>query len=200
MLRFGLTGGIGSGKSTVASLLAARGVTVIDADGESRKLTGPGGAALPAIAQAFGAAMVDADSGLRRAQMRELAFSDPSALVRLEGILHPIIGERMAALTESARQHGAHCVVYDIPLLLESTRWRAQLDRVLVVDCEPETQVQRVCARSGLDEAAVHRIMAAQVKRLDRLQGADDVLFNGAQVSREALAHEVAQWAQRFGL
>ncbi len=200
MLKLGLTGGIGSGKSTVAEMLRARGAFVIDADAESRALTAPGGAALPDIAQVFGTDVIGADGSLDRTAMRQRVFSDPAAKAHLEAILHPRIAQRIAALQSQALQGGAPCAVYDIPLLLESGRWRAQLDRVLVVDCEPEAQVQRVCQRSGLAAAAVHTIMASQIDRFGRLQGADDVLFNGAGVSLDELRRQVGLWALRFGL
>ncbi len=200
MLKLGLTGGIGSGKSTVAQSLAQRGAFLIDADAQSRALTAPGGEALPDIARALGAHLIDVHGALDRNQLRERVFSDPRAKAQLEEILHPRIAQRMAALQDQAQQLGAVLVVYDIPLLLESKHWRRALDRVLVVDCDADTQIQRVQQRSGLDAAAVRRIMDNQLSRWQRLQGADDVLFNGAGVSLTALNAEVAQWAAWFGL
>src|SRR5438105_15537544 len=144
-LRIGLTGGIGSGKSTVAGLLAAHGAVIVDSDAIARRLTLPGGGAIPAIRAEFGEALIDASGALDRERMRALAFADPQAKRRLEAILHPLIGietEREAAASDSAVK------VFDVPLLVESGRWRARVDRVLVVDCSETTQLQRVTQRS----------------------------------------------------
>ena len=191
-LRIGLTGGIGSGKSTVAALLAGCGALVVDTDAISRALTAPGGAALPALARAFGPDIVAADGALDRARMRELAFGDPAARLRLEKILHPMIA------LESARQAaagGALPLVFDVPLLTESKHWRARVDRVLVVDCPEATQVERVRRRSGWSEEAVRSVIALQASRAARRAIADAVIFND-KLTPDALAAEVqALWA-----
>lgn len=199
MLRLGLTGGIGSGKSTVAGMFALLGAVVIDADAISRATTAAGGPAIQPIAEAFGADFIAADGALDRARMRQASFSDPAARARLESIIHPLVGQETARREEAAEAAGAACVVFDIPLLVESRRWRQRVDRVLVVDCVPELQVSRVMARSGLTRDDVGKIIASQVSRLDRLRAADIVLFNGGP-SREQLAHEVKQLARRLGL
>ena len=199
MFRLGLTGGIGSGKSTVAQMLAQRGAVVIDADAQSHALTGAGGAAMAALEQAFGPQVVAPDGSLDRASMRQIVFTNPEARRQLEGILHPLIGQRIAQQEAAAQAAGRPCVVFDVPLLLESERWRRRVDRVLVVDCRPETQVQRVMQRSGLDVAAIEKIMATQLPRWRRLRGADHVLFNDG-VSLTTLEAELQQLAPQFGL
>lgn len=176
-----LTGGIGSGKSSVASLFAARGVEVIDADALAHELTAPGGAAVPAIRTTFGAAVIDERGALDRARMRSLAFADPDARQRLEAILHPMIR------AESARRQAAATsayVILMIPLLVESGDPRRRCDRVLVVDCPEEEQIRRVMLRSNLSRADVAAIMAAQASRAARLAHADDVIDNGAGPER----------------
>jgi dephospho-CoA kinase len=194
-LRIGLTGGIGSGKSTVAAMLAQHGALLIDTDAIARELTLPGGAAIDAIRAAFGADFIDAQGALDRSRMRELAFADVSAKRRLEAILHPLIG------TETERRFDgstAATVVFDVPLLVESgARWRRRVDKVLVVDCAQATQVQRVVQRSGWTREAAQAVVAQQVPRAARRAAADAVLFNDG-VTLEALAQHVAMLWQRW--
>jgi dephospho-CoA kinase len=198
-MRIGLTGGIGSGKSTVLEMLRELGAVPIDADAISRATTASGGAAIPAIAAAFGSEFVTADGALDRDRMRERAYAHPEARRELEQIIHPLVGAEIARQVDAALAAGARCIVFDIPLLVESGRWRAQVDRVLVVDCEPETQVARVTARSGLAPDAVRAIIAAQAPRALRLAAADAVICNeGLSLAR--LRNEVEQVAQSFGL
>ncbi len=175
-LRVGLTGGIGSGKSTVARRFGAHGDLVIDVDASAHWLTAPGGAALPAIAAAFGADMIAADGSMDRARMRARVFADPAEKLRLEAILHPMIG----ALTREAegRAQPGQTIVFDIPLLTESKAWRQRVDRILVVDCPESTQVQRVMQRSGWSAQAVERVIAQQASRAQRRAIADAVIFN----------------------
>ena len=199
MKKLGLTGGIGSGKSTVATMLMAHGAALIDADANARSVTGPGGEAIAAIRSAFGDAMITADGALDRARMRDMVFSDPTARLRLEAIVHPLVGQVGQAQLDAARTTGHRCVVYDIPLLVESGRWRSQLDAILVVDCLPATQVARVMARSGLQAAAAEAIIAAQATRAQRLAAADAVIYNEG-ISLTQLQAEVAAVAQGFGL
>jgi len=172
----GLTGGIGSGKSTAAAILAGMGADVVDADEISRQLTAPGGAALPALRGAFGRRFVAQDGALDRAAMRALAFSDPAARARLEAILHPLIREetqrRLAAAT------GAYALLV-VPLLFESGSWAGRVERVVVVDLDEALQVRRTVGRSRLAESEVRAIMATQWPRWRRLQAADEVLWNG---------------------
>ena len=176
--RLGLTGGIGSGKSTVAQILLALGATVIDADAISRQTSGPLGAAIPAIRVAFGANAITTDGSMDRERMRALVFTDPGAKKRLETIIHPLVSQEIEAQFQRALAHGARCVVFDIPLLVESGHWQDRLDQILVVDCLVETQIARVMARSGMEEPAVRAIIQAQASRAQRLAVADHVIFN----------------------
>jgi dephospho-CoA kinase len=177
----GLTGGIGSGKSEVARLFAARGATLVDADALAHELTGPGGAAMDAIRAAFGPSVVGLDGSLDRATMRQLAFSDPSARARLEATLHPMIRARSDALV--ARATGPY-VVLVVPLLVESGVDRSRYQRVLVIDTPEAEQVARVVSRSGLAPAQVRAIMAAQAARAERLSHADDIIDNSGPIQR----------------
>ena len=192
----GLTGGIGSGKSAVADRFAARGAAVVDTDHIAHELTGPGGAAMEAIATAFGAGVVAADGRLDRAAMRSLAFGDPQARRRLEAILHPMIRDLTDARARAALAAGAPYAVLGIPLLVEAGNARSRVDRVLVVDCPTEIQIGRVMARSGLDRAEVERILAAQATREARLAVADDLIDNGGTL--EALTPQVDALHRRY--
>ncbi|MFC5609674.1 dephospho-CoA kinase [Variovorax soli] len=175
MRRIGLTGGIGSGKSTVAAMLVAQGASLIDTDGIARALAAPGGAAMPAIAAAFGPELVAPDGGLDRARMRELAFGHPETKRKLESILHPLIGQECERQAQAAT--GA-LIVFDVPLLVESKRWRAIVERVLVVDASEEIQLQRVVARSAWTSEAVRAVIAQQASRPLRRAAADAVICN----------------------
>ena len=198
--RLGLTGGIGSGKSTVAAMLAEQGAIIIDADAISRGLTAPGGRAIPEIRRLFGDVMVAADGAMDRQAMRSKVFSDPTARQLLESIIHPLVSQITQEQLQSAVQHGARCIVHDVPLLVESgERWRSQVDRVLVIDCEPATQRERVLARNGLPPEEVDRIIGQQASRQQRLACADLVIFNQG-LSLEALRQHVREAALHFGL
>jgi dephospho-CoA kinase len=199
-LHIGLTGGIGSGKSTVAGLLADAGATVIDTDAISRELTGPGGQANAAIAANFGAAFIGPTGAMDRDKMRALVFSDPNAKQKLEALLHPLIG---AQTRERAQAATSRVVVFDVPLLVESQHWRARVDCVWVVDCAPETQVQRVMARSGWTRDAVEKVIAAQATREQRARAADAVIYNdGIDLAalRQQLEALLKQYRAQFGL
>lgn len=198
-VRIGLTGGIGSGKSTVLGMLQALGAAAIDADAISRATTAAGGAAIAPIAQRFGPEFITAEGALDRARMREEAYARPGSRKELEQIIHPLVGTEIARQVDQATRAGARCIVFDIPLLVESGRWRGQLDRVLVVDCEPHTQVDRVVARSALQPDEVRAIIAAQAPRSLRLAAADLVICNEG-LTLEALRNEVEQAAHTFGL
>jgi dephospho-CoA kinase len=192
MLRIGLTGGIGSGKSTVAALLRARGAAVIDTDAIARQLTLPGGGAIAAIRDAFGPDFIDACGAMDRERMRTLAFTDPHAKRRLEAILHPLIGaetEREAAASAQA------VTVFDVPLLVESGRWRAVVDRVLILDCSEATQVERVVRRAGWSTATVRSVVAQQAPRRARLDCADAVIHNDGITLADLNAEVHALWS-----
>ena len=199
VIRLGLTGGIGSGKSTVAQMLAELGAAIIDADAIARSVTLPGGRAIGPIATEFGSAFITPQGALDRDRMRELAFVDAGAKRRLEAIIHPLVGQETQRQADSAVHSGHHCIVFDIPLLVESQRWRQNLDRVLVLDCSAATQIERVMARSSLSRVAVEQIIAAQAPRLLRLAAADMVIANDG-LPLPLLHAQVRQIAARFGL
>lgn len=199
VLRIGLTGGIGSGKSTVAAMLAGHGAAVIDADAISRQTTATGGAAIDALRDAFGPEFITHEGALDRTRMRELVFAQPEARRRLESIVHPLVGQETARQMLAAQAAGHRCIVFDVPLLAESAHWRQRLDQVLVVDCTPQVQVARTMQRSGLTREVVEKIMASQTSRAARLRVADLVIFNDT-LTLEQLAWEVRQIADSFGL
>jgi len=191
-LRIGLTGGIGSGKSTVGAMLASLGAVVIDTDLIARRLTLPGGAAIDAIRTAFGAAFIDASGALDRPRMRQAAFDDPATRARLEAILHPLIGvevERQAGLAAAAA-----VLVFDVPLLVESGRWRSRVDAVWVVDCDEAVQVARVATRPGWDEASARAVIAQQATRSARRAAADAVIHNQGISLAELAAQVHSLW------
>lgn len=171
----GLTGGIGCGKSTVADMFAALGASVIDTDQIAHALTAPHGAAMPALLAEFGEDFATPEGALDRAKMRALVFSDNTARARLEAILHPRIRDATAAAASIAT---GDYVIFVVPLLVESGTWRERVTRVLAIDCPEELQVARVMTRSGLTEAQVRAIMAAQVTREQRRAAADDIILN----------------------
>jgi len=199
VFRLGLTGGIGSGKSTVAGFLAELGAAVVDADAIARTVTAVGGPAIAPLRATFGNNMITPQGALDRHQMRTLAFADSHAKQQLEAIIHPLVGQETRRQADAAMAAGHRCLVFDVPLLVESSHWRRQVDAVLVVDCTESTQISRVVARSQLDPAAVQAIINAQSPRLRRLQAADAVLFNDG-VPLVVLRSEVAALAATFGL
>jgi dephospho-CoA kinase len=189
----GLTGGIGSGKSAAADEFAALGATVVDTDVIAHELTEKGGAAMPSIEKLFGPEAVSADGSMDRKKVRERVFADSAAKRKLEQLLHPMIRE------ESARRIAAAAgpyVVHVVPLLVESPDYCKRVDRVLVVDCPEQTQIERVRARSGLAEREVRAIMRTQVTRAERVAAADDVIDNGG--SRELLRKQVAALHEKY--
>ena len=195
-LKLGLTGGIGSGKSTVANQLLHMGAHIIDADAISRATTQAGGAAMASIAQTFGRAFVTADGSMDRAKMRDLVFSDLNARAQLEAIIHPLVAQAIQIEVSLTR---ASVLVFDVPLLVESPRWRQQRDLVWVVDCLQTTQVDRVRARNGWDEPTARSVIETQSPRSKRTAAADTVLFNEG-VDLIELAGLVKQLANKFGL
>ncbi|MDZ4281749.1 dephospho-CoA kinase [Hydrogenophaga sp.] len=196
VLKLGLTGGIGSGKSTLARMLQSMGADVIDADAVSRATTASGGAAIAAIADAFGQEFIDTDGALDRARMRALVFSQPEQRKVLESIVHPLVGQE---IRQQALQATSSVLIFDVPLLVESPHWRVQLDRLLVVDCLPATQVRRVIQRSGWDLATIEAAMRNQCSREQRLAAADCVVFNEGE-GLDNLQHLARALAKRFGL
>ena len=197
--RLGLTGGIGSGKSTVAQVLVACGAVLVDADAISKQLTAPGGAAIDRLTKQFGSEIITAEGAMNRDRMRQMAFADPAVKKQLESIIHPLVSLESDRRATEATVGGHVCIVFDIPLLVESTRWRQQLDRVLVVDCPRETQIARVMARSGWPREAVEKIMAGQASRGQRLAAADACIYNEG-LSLPQLEKLVRQMAACFGL
>lgn len=197
--RIGLTGGIGSGKSTVARILVACGAALIDADAISRQLTAPGGAAIGDLANQFGPEIITAEGAMDRDRMRQLAFNDPAIKKQLEAIVHPLVSLESSRQAWAAMHSGHVCIVFDIPLLVESGHWRQQLDRVLVVDCMQETQIARVMARNALSREMVEKIIAGQASRVQRLAAADACICN-QDLSLQDLEWQVRKLAPCFGL
>jgi len=177
----GVTGGIGSGKSSAAALFAELGAGIIDTDDIAHELTRPGGLAMPDITTAFGAGIVATDGSLDRAAMRKRVFAEPAQRKVLEGILHPLI--RAEARNRVARSTAPY-VMLVVPLLLETGGYPDLVRRVLVIDCDESLQISRTMQRSGLTEEAVHAIMAVQLPRQQRLDRADDVLRNDGDIAR----------------
>lgn len=191
--RVGLTGGIGSGKSTVARLFEELGVPVIDTDAISHRLTRPGGAAIPAILAVFGENYINADNALDRVKMRQLVFADNEARQKLEGILHPLI---LAQAKAEAEASTAPYILLVIPLLFETGDYHDWLHRTVAVDCSEETQLARASQRSGLSKQTVSAIMARQVPRLQRKQLADDIINNEGDLA--GLREQVSRLNQRY--
>jgi dephospho-CoA kinase len=199
-LRIGLTGGIGSGKSTVSAMLAKLGAVVIDADAISRQLTAPGGAALAAIAKTFGPDLIGPDGAMDRAAMRTLVFGQTDARKQLEAIIHPLVTQTIRQQAQAAADAGAHVVVLDIPLLVEGgDRWLQEVDQVLVVDCSPEIQIQRVMQRSGLQREEIERIIAQQASREQRAKVANITILNEG-LDLPALQVKVEKAVRQLGL
>ncbi|WP_323121542.1 dephospho-CoA kinase [Burkholderia alba] len=194
MYSVGLTGGIGSGKTTVADLLGGHGASLVDTDLIAHRITAPQGLAMPRIAGEFGPDFIAPDGALDRAKMRALIFSDEAARRRLEAITHPLIREETEREARAAR--GAY-LVFVVPLLVESGSWKARVDRVLVVDCSVETQIARVMQRNGFPRVQVEAIIAKQASRAARLAAADDVIVND-DVRHEQLAAEVDALHRRY--
>lgn len=195
-LTVGLTGGIGSGKTTVAHMLAGCGATIIDADAISRSLTEAGGAALIPIKRVFGEEVIGADGALNRGAMREIVFAQPASRTKLEAIIHPLVQMRMSAAIQNAP---TDVVVLDIPLLVESPRWRKQIDLIVVVDCNVETQVSRVMQRNGWAASTIEAIIQSQATRGDRLKAADVVIFN-EKSNLSILKNQVNSLGNQLGL
>ena len=199
-VRLGLTGGIGSGKSTVAAFMAQAGAAVMDADAISRSLTQAGGLAIPAILAEFGETLITPEGAMNRDAMRALVFANPQTKRQLEAIIHPLVAQALQAQTQAAIEAGKKCLVFDVPLLVESgERWRRQVDWVCVVDCQTNTQIQRVMARSQLARPEIEAIMAQQASRAQRLASADAVIYNDG-LDLDQLERAVHEMMARFGL
>jgi dephospho-CoA kinase len=194
MFAVGLTGGIGSGKTTVADLFAAQGVAIVDTDFIAHGITAPNGAAMPLIEQAFGAEFVTAEGALDRAKMRALIFSDDTAKARLEAITHPLI--RAETERERNAATGPYLIIV-VPLLVESGTWKARVDRVLTVDCSVDTQIERVMRRNAFAREQVLAIIDKQATREARLAAADDVIVN-ENAPLEALAAQVDRLHRQY--
>jgi dephospho-CoA kinase len=185
IFRVGLTGGIASGKSTVARLFAALGIPIIDSDELAREVVAPGQPLLTQIAEQFGSHVIAADGSLDRRVLRDVVFADPSARAALEALTHPAIAE---ASERQARAVGGPYQIHAIPLLVEK-KLASRVDRVLVVDCDEETQIRRLQARDGSTIEQARAILAAQASRAERLAAADDVVSNSGDM--QALRRQV---------
>ena len=175
------------------------GAVVLDADAITRALTAPGGAAIDPIRHSFGDAFISPSGALDRDLMRTRVYAEPAARQRLEAIIHPLVQQDIWRQAGTAEAAGAPCLVFDVPLLVESKSWQQRVDKILVIDCSPETQISRVQARSGLSRVAVEAIMATQASRAQRLAVADHVILNDG-ISLEILDEQVRQLAPAFGL
>jgi dephospho-CoA kinase len=193
VLRVGLTGGIGSGKSAVSGLLAGHGAVVIDADAIAREVVEPGTPGLAAVVDAFGEDVLLPDGRLDRDRVARIVFDDPASLARLNAVVHPLVGQRMRELAEQAPTDAV--VVYDIPLLAENSL-AGSYDVVVVVDCPVEVQLHRLVRLRGMTDADARARIAAQATREQRLAVADVVIDNAG--SLEALAERVRQLWHRL--
>lgn len=188
----GLTGGVGSGKSTIASMLSGFGAALVDADAIAHQLTNAGGAAIEALRDSFGAEAIAIDGSLDRAYMRSRIFSDAALRTKLEALLHPMIRTAMREASARLISDGVAYVVQVVPLLVEGKRWRDYADRILLIDCSEATQLARLGARVGIDQVTAKRVIEAQATRAERLAVADDVLVN------EAALDQIAQRVERL--
>lgn len=193
-LVIGLTGGIGSGKSTAAQMFAELGAEIIDTDAISHQLTAPGGAAIAAITSTFGSEVIDRDGSLDRAAMRQKVFEDSTARKQLEDILHPLIRQEVAGRLSQASNAPYRLVV--VPLLFETGAYQPVIQRVVLIDCPEALQISRATSRSKMSENAVRQIMAAQYSREQRLALADDVICNDRGL--EKLREEVLALHKKY--
>jgi dephospho-CoA kinase len=192
-LRIGLTGGIGSGKSTVAGMLMQCGAYVVDADAISKKMTSPGGAGMAPLHAHFGSAIFTAQGAIDRALLRQQVFNHPQIKANLEAILHPLIAQECERLAHQAPKNMP--IVFDVPLLIETPGWTQRVDRIVVVDCSPELQIKRVMQRSaGWSRTAVLAVMTQQASRPMRRAAADEIIDN-ENITLEQLQTQVqAMW------
>ena len=187
ILRVGLTGGIGSGKSEVANFLGKLGAAIIDTDAISHQITASSGLAIPAIRQQFGEKMIAPDGSLDRHKMRTLIFDNPSSKLALENITHPLIRKITEDHASAALQQNPPYIVFVVPLLLESGQWLGQtpkkIDYVVVVDSTEDQQLSRVQSRSNMDPLSIQKIIATQAKREERLAAADYIIKNDGSLA-----------------
>lgn len=195
MLKIGLTGGIGSGKSQVARYFEQWGASIVDTDLIAHSLTQPQGLAIAALQAEFGPEFINSEGAMDRVKMREYVFSKPERRAQLEALLHPLIHE--VTTRQIIEAQGCYVVVV-VPLLVESERWRNLVDRICVVDCDPATQIQRVQTRSKLTIETIERIMAVQATRTQRLEAADDIILNDAATSLSELKARAWQLHTRW--
>ncbi|TXH68204.1 MAG: dephospho-CoA kinase [Thiothrix sp.] len=195
MLKVGLTGGIGCGKSSAVAIFRSLGVPIVDADQLARAVVQKGEPALAQVAAVFGAEALTLEGELDRAWMRAKVFHDPSARAQLEGILHPIIHARIGQAMQSAFESGAAYVIVDVPLLVEQG-YQSLFDRIVVVDCLPNQQLERVRARDKTADGQTQQIMQVQASRELRLQAANDILDNTS--TKEVLELQVNQLHKKF--
>jgi dephospho-CoA kinase len=191
--RIGLTGGIGSGKSTFGAMLNARGFDLIDADAISRELTGVGGLAIAKVRAVFGDSSIALDGSMDRVKMRTLVFSQPQAKAQLENILHPLIQASIAGKLSAIKDKGKPLAILDIPLLVESSHWQGQLDGIIVVDCSQARQLSRVMARNGWTQAQTQAVIETQASRQERLAVANWVIDNDSD-DLNALQKQANDW------
>lgn len=192
MLRIGLTGGIGAGKSAACRIFTELGVPVIDADEVSREVVAPGEPALANITKLFGSSVLAADGSLDRSRLRAMIFAEPDLRQQLEAILHPIIKQRMIALVDAL--HAPYAILA-VPLLLEAG-WRELVDRVLVIDSPVEQQINRTINRDGVSRQQAEAIVAAQMERRERLKQADDIVLNDGDLDH--LHRQISSLHQRY--
>lgn len=195
LFSIGLTGGIGSGKTTVADRFGELGAAIIDTDAIAHQLSAPGGAAIAALRTEFGDAFITAEGAMDRAKMRAHVFADGAARKRLEAILHPLIRSQTASAAQAAAAHAPY-LIFVVPLLVESQQWRQRTSRILVIDCSEEVQIARVMQRNAMLRAQVEAIMAAQATRAERLAAADDVIENNLDTA--ALQPQIAALHARY--
>jgi len=189
----GLTGGIGSGKTTVANMFGELGAALIDTDLIAHQLTIPGGLAIPEIRAQFGDEFIAADGAMDRAAIRQLVFANAEQKHKLEAILHPLIRSETERLAAEAK---GDYRIFVVPLLVESGNWKQRVDRILVVDCDEETQIRRVMSRNQLSREQVEAIMQNQARRQDRLNAADDVIVNDGDLKN--ISEEVLRLHQQY--
>lgn len=200
VISLGVTGGIGSGKSTVSRMLAKYGKGwVLDADHVARSVTLPNGKAIAALAREFGDDIIDSTGAMDRATVRQRAFTEPGFRQRLEAIIHPLVQDAFRERHDEALMQGVPLLIYDIPLLIESTHWRQRLPFVVVVDCSEQTQIERVQVRNGLELQEVQNILQAQAARKQRLTAADAILCN-EHISLNELEKQCQQLSNILGL